>query len=254
MCFFKIIVNNFEYKIKIMRSSLHSCKKYANKQHFFIDELQRDNIITAAQALRAQQAIDGWKSHRSHADASVLQVNLDTNEVKIFHFNITSKPKSVVIIKSLSEANLGNKDEIFKVIKINQGLYITSHSLISDVNLTEIPYEELKYDPVKNIYVDIDVSNNSKITEFNNFTKANIEKMAQVIINHIESTEVKKVDISNAADVVNDVAVLKYFQAFEKDTFNKATYQEIGEAMLKIEDEVMQIENGIKSLIDKDEL
>jgi hypothetical protein len=179
---------------------------------------------------------------------------LDTNEVKIFHFNITSKPKSVVIIKSLSEANLGNKDEIFKVIKINQGLYITSHSLISDVNLTEIPYEELKYDPVKNIYVDIDVSNNSKITEFNNFTKANIEKMAQVIINHIESTEVKKVDISNAADVVNDVAVLKYFQAFEKDTFNKATYQEIGEAMLKIEDEVMQIENGIKSLIDKDEL
>jgi hypothetical protein len=59
MCFFKIIVNNFEYKIKIMRSSLHSCKKYANKQHFFIDELQRDNIITAAQALRAQQAIDG---------------------------------------------------------------------------------------------------------------------------------------------------------------------------------------------------
>lgn len=249
MCFLKIVKTKsgyYIYKIKINKISQSDCIKHINNQMRSIHELVKFNIITTEQAKYASKVISNWKLQRLHAVANFKRHDTITNKTHDFYFGITKSENDVIIIKSLSENYLGEKDQLYKVIKISDGLYITSHSLIPDVNLTELKYGELIYNPLKKVYIDID---KHKITPFNNLTKENVEKMTQIIIEHIESTEIKKVDISNAADVVNDVAVFKYLQAFKNGTFDKATYEEIGLEMDKIDNEFMQIDRYIEAAL-----
>ena len=243
MCIFKI----GPYIISIVRMSKSNCKKHYVLQTSYVWDLYKKNIITENERDHALSFLNKWKIDCSHSFAYIKKYDTFTNAVIEFYFGITKSENDVTIVKPLSNHFLGEKDQKYQVIKITDNLYITSHSLIPNINLTELKLQELHYDSLKNYYFDIDASNsnNPKITEFSNLSSENVEKMVKIIIQHIESTEIKKVDISNAENLVNDVAALIYFKEFQKNRFDKATYEEIGAEMSQIDDEVMQIQRGL---------
>ena len=228
-----------------------NCNKHFFLQKSYVLELYNKKIITKMEKDHAIAFLNKWKIDCSHSFAFVTKYDEINNTIKEYYFAITKSSKDVTIIKSLSENYFGEKSQTFKVLKINDNLYITSHSLIQNVNLTELKFGELKYDPAKDCYVDMD---NSKITAFENLTKENVDKMGQYIIDYIESTDIKKVDISNAGDIINDVVALKYLESFKKGTFDKATYEEIGEEMAHIDAKYTQIEKNIITLLKSNEL
>lgn len=241
----------YTYIIEFKRICQYDCIKHVNKQMRSIQELVNLNVLTTEQAKYASKVISNWKLQRLHAVANFKKHNTITNTTQDFYFGLTKSENDVLIKKSLSENYLGEKDQFFKVIKINDGLYITSHSLIPDVNLTELKYGELYYNPLKKVYMDID---KYKITPFNNLTKENADKISQVIIDIDNSNEIVQVDISNSNDIINNVAALKYLEAFKNGEFDKKTYYEIGDEMSKIDDEVMQLDIFIQELFQKLEL
>jgi hypothetical protein len=164
------------------------------------------------------------------------------HEIQEYLLPITSSQNKVTILPSLTESLLGENEKIYNVIKIMDNLYITSHSLIINVDSSKLEFESLKYDEKKAYYVDSDNK------DFINLTKKNLEKMCQDIVNRLDlmDTKIEKIDITTSGDLKNDVVGLKYLEEYKKGTFDKKTYQEINIEMDILDTKFMQIENEFK--------
>lgn len=66
------------------------------------------------------------------------------------------------------------------MIKIKEGLYITSHSICNNWNLKS---EQLKYDEDKDCYIELATNNPFKIT------KKDMENIFNIVVDRIESVE-----------------------------------------------------------------
>lgn len=181
--------------------------------------------------------------------AEYIEYNINKGETKIMRYGITQRDKPVEIIQSVLDQS--EQMQNFNVIKISEGLYITSHCLIKDSSINKkLNFEELKYDFDKDCYVDIDKYNNNKTTDYTNLTKENVEKMWLYLDRFID-TKIKKIDITNTADVMNQVAFLSYLKEFEKGIFNKNSYQEIEKAMVQEDIKFTKLETQLNKNINK---
>ncbi len=246
MCYLKIVTSTGTILIKIVRISPQACRDNVNTKLNHLIELKRQNVITLQQHVDYVDSLKKWKQDCMHSMVYVRKYNNLTNEIREYYYPITKSENDILIKKSLSEYYLGEKDEFFKVIKINEGLYITSHSLIIDTVNNKLKFDELEYDSSKDIYIYKDPYNNFKPVEFSNLKKENVDKIKDHIkLKHSSlDSDIKKVDITAAGDSMNDVVALKYLQEFKNGTFEKKSYQEIGQEMDLIDLKFSEIEKN----------
>lgn len=254
MCIIRIFTANSYYTTIVGRISIAACNRYILSEKAYLYELWQRKILTTDQYDHGIKALHNWKLHYSHSMIQILKHNVITGEITYFYFPITSKEKDIIIIPSISQSSYGEQSQFFNVIKISDTLYITSHSLISAIDLStynELEFQELKYDQVKGHYVDIDKYNNYKITDFTNLTKENIEKININLVQRLDNIDIKikKIDITSTADIKNDIVSLKVLEAFKKGIFENKTYQEQGKIMDEISDNFTKIEKDFNILI-----
>lgn len=226
---YKIITDKSSYTFSINRISLSAWKSYVKSQKDFLDYSYENNHITLDQYNLVKEALLNGSLHNSHSILKVLKENLLNKEIEEYIFPITKSENKIVIIPSSSHIILGEIMQYSNVIKIAEGLYIPSHGLVSKIDLTinkQLEPYSLQYDKVKNCHVDIDKYNNSKTTNFINLTKENVEKMCIDVVDLVESTTIKKFDITSSVDIKNDIVSYKVLEAFKNGVFNNKSINE----------------------------
>lgn len=214
----EFIQNGSRFKITLSRVPSSIRNKYIKDQIDYIPLLRKRNFLTTSESKQSFDILKDYKKHSVHVMLNVKKQNLTTGEIQNFNFAITSKPKDVIILPSLSEALLGETPKTYNVIKIKDGLYITSHGIC---NAWDLKSEQLQYDEDSDDY--IEKGTNKPF----NITKKDMEKMADLVVNNIESSEgIKKVDITSMGDFKNDIVSYKMLELIKKGEFDKETYQE----------------------------
>jgi len=125
----EFIKNNFKYTIMTSRVPSSILNKYIKDQIDYITFIHKKFFLTINESTHGVNILKDYKKHCIHATLQVTKQNLTTGEIQNFNFPITSSPKPVIIIPSLSESLLGEMPKTYNVIKIKDGLYITSHSI-----------------------------------------------------------------------------------------------------------------------------
>lgn len=224
------IIPKNTYEVRFVRISKSECKSHINKSTEFIDSIYAKGIISNEDYNYYIAALANWERHCSHAMLELTIINLITKEkTKLLH-PITKSENDFEIIGPLSQYKLGVKNQYYNVVWLTERLGITSHGLIPVVeSANELTFQELYYDEVKNCYVD--KNNNSKITNFTNLTKENVDKITDDFINFVESNEIKKVDIAALSDIQNEVIALKLIEEYQTNAFDKNTYEDISESI-----------------------
>ena len=234
----------------IVRVSQEMYKLHLFQQHKILKSLYDKNILTKYQYQQGKFYIDKNKVDFSHCLLQIIEQHNVTNEIRISYHVITKSEKDVKVVASLVEEFYGEQVQSYPVLKITDNLFLTSHSI---VNLTKM--ELLKFDEEKGHYVD---TVNNK--DFSNLTMENNLKMFNFIKNYKEYNIVKKIDIENAKNIIEEAAALNFLEEFKKGTFDKNTYTEIQYEMDKLDIKITEVERAIIKELDfykikpKDEL
>lgn len=203
--------------------------------------LHKKNFLTESERDKSLDILKDYHKHSSHATLHVEKQNLTTGEIQNFNFAITSSPKPVTILPSLSELLLGETPQTFNVIKIKEGLYITSHSIC---NALDLKSEQLRYDEDKDCYIEIATNKSFYIT------KNDMENMFLILINQIESANgVKQIDITSQGDFTNSIVSYKMLELMRNGEFNQKSYEEIGYTMNLVDDKCVKYEKEYEKFV-----
>jgi hypothetical protein len=147
-----VTTNKSSYILSLVSMNV---KEHIKSQIKFSKFLRKEDLITYEQMKNAQNSLKKAELHCIHSMLQVQEYDYSTNKMQEYRFPITTSPNQVIILKSLSESLLGENPEYYNVIKITDGLYMASHSLIIDLlNNKSLNVEELQYDKDKDYYVD----------------------------------------------------------------------------------------------------
>lgn len=230
-----IIKNGNLFKYTLNRVNTNNCNRYIKTQEGYIKNLIKNDKITKQEQQASLNILRDYRKHCMHATLNVTKQNLTTGEIQHFSFAITSKPKDVIILPSLSEKLLGETPEMYNVIKIKDGLYITSHSIC---NAWDLKSEQLQYDENADKYIEVNKPNKPF-----DITQGDLEKMADLVVTNIESSVgIKNIDITSMGDLRNDIVSYKMLELMKNDEFEKETYQEISHKMDLIDDKFNKLE------------
>ena len=241
MCITRFFTNTSSYTIKVVHINGLALKNYVSVQRNILYENYKNKMITLEQYNIESKALTNWKGHCIHPE--LIEQNYTTGETNKHYIVITQQDKIVEIHKSLSLVLLGEKMENSNVIKIAENLYITSHSIIPLVNTSmnsNLEFTQLKYNPVKDCYVDPET-----LLEYENLTKKNMTQMNRYVLNYLNNTQIKKYDIVNIADIENDLYVVKNIDKWKEGFFNKKTnetYEELGQRIDKYNYEIQKLD------------
>ena len=236
MCFISFTINGYLYKILIRRIPYANCKANIKVQRDYSNFLHYNNVLTKSESEYILNMLAKHQIDCSHGTIDVFKHCLKTGEIQQHSFAITSSPKDVIILPALSESLLGEKAKTFNVIKIKDGLYITSHSISNNWDLKP---EQLRYDEDKDCYIETAID---KDNEFD-ITKKDMENIFNIVVDRIESVEgVKKIDITLNGDLRNDVVSFKLLEKIKSGDFDKKNYQEIGKEIDLVNDTFTKLE------------
>lgn len=236
MCFISFIINGYLYRVAVMRVPYANCKANIKAQVDYLNYLYYKKVLTKSESDYILTMLAKYQIHCSHGTINVFKQCFKTGEIQHYSFAITSSYKDVIIVPSLSELELGEMAKTFNVIKIKEGLYITSHSIS---NHWDLQSKQLRYDEDKGCYIE---TTTGKYNEFD-ITKKDMEKIFNIIVNRIESTEgVKKIDITSNGDLRNDVVSFKLLEKIKSGDFDKKNHQEIGKEIDLVNDTFTKLE------------
>lgn len=218
----------------IRRIPYANCKANINVQREYSKFLHYNNVLTKNESEYILNMLKGYQMDCSHGTIDVFKHCLETGEIQHYSFAITSSPKDVTIVPPLSELVVGEIPKTFNVIKIKDGLYITSHSISNNWDLKP---EQLWYDEDKDCYIELATNNPFKIT------KKDMEHIFNIVVDRIESTEgVKKMDITLNGDLRNDVVSFKLLEKIKSGNFDKKNHQEISKEIDLVNDTFTKLE------------
>lgn len=240
-----IIINNNLYTCALNRVLLAIFKKDIKYEKGYAKSLLKEKIITKQKYDESVNILKDYEIHGSHATLYVTKQNLTMGETQNFNFAITSSSKPVTIFPSLSESLLGETPQTFNVIKIKEGLYITSHSIC---NALDLKSEQLRYDEDKDCYIEIATNKQFYIM------KKDMENMFSVVVNSLESANgVKQIDITSQGDFTNSIVSYKMLELMGNGEFNQETYYEKGQKMNLANGKFNDLQEEYKKLIKSSE-
>ena len=196
MKFYNIHLGNNRYirSIKFSKISKQKWEKFKNTEVDYYEKIKQAKIIKSEDMTVTREAFKDWYQHMQHPAAIVELYDEKSKQYSEIVFNLTSKASDISIKPSI--ITIGNKPKNYKVIKISENLYITSHSLVTDINEVDhdperrsIEYEELKYDTTKKYYVGA--------KQYENLTQENTEGIIEVIKQELQKENHEKVDMTS---------------------------------------------------------
>ena len=218
----------------LLKSKYHL--NYNNQEFSITNKLKQHNLdssefvkllkITDSEYKILENCMYNWHLHFSHPIFLVNIIDVKTGEVIKRMYTLTSKPYDITVVETLTLSYFNITDKTCKVIKVNEGLYVTGHSWISDIDLNrnetnQLDFQEFYYDIEKGYYVGVD-KYSGKVWDVKNLTLDNIKKL-----NNIISKELLLKDQLDITLMVYPVDDLFSYKLLKSGIYNNNIYNEI---------------------------
>lgn len=172
-----------------------------------------------------EHCLYNWHLHFKHPIFLVNVTDLNSGEVIKRMYTLTSKPYDIKIKETLTESYFNISGKTCKVIKVNEGLYVTGHSWICDINLnseetSQLDLQELHYDVEKGYYVGLDKYDGT-VWNVKNLTLDSIKKLNNIISKDLINTQ--QLDVTAMMYPADDLFVYKLLKS---GIYNNNIYDE----------------------------